>query len=139
MRRFLTHTLAALALIASACDAGGSGGDPAAQTVTAAALSHGAAGVRYDVQCEGARPYAAFVPLRGYGLPYYLDGERAGRPFSDLFLLRPVGRCTVTARAMANADEPLEHCAPVTTELLVEDGRTAEVTVAIPCTPTPTP
>ena len=131
MRRHLLHTLAALALalIAGACDAGGA--EP--YVTRTLPLSHGAAGVRYDVHCEGAAPYAVFVPLRGHGLPLYLDGEWAGRPFSDLFLVRPVGLCTVTARAMAAAQEPLANCAPVTVEVVVEEGRTAEMTVAIPC------
>ncbi len=98
-----------------------------------AGLDAGAAGVHYDVACAGGSSFSIYVPLAAYGLPHFIDSEHAGRPFADLFVVAPSGSCTVTARAMAAAGEPLSHCAPSVAEVEVRPDETAEIVVAIRC------
>lgn len=146
MIRLARPALAALAAVVLVTAAAGCG-DPSAPGAPSTSGERGAgwstlrvalsggdvAGVRYDVACEGGSSFASFVPREEEGLPPATDAEHAGRPFTDLFVLAPTGRCVVSARAMASETEPLPDCAPATATVSVVPGETVEVVLVISC------
>ena len=94
-------------------------------------------GVLYQISCDTGFTAIEYVPIDPNGLPAHIDGDMAGAPFADLFLVMPPGLCQVTATAMVDPDTPAEGCEPATDTVVVNANATTETVLVIECGPAP--